>query len=399
MLKTDTHSVDILIVGGGTAGITVAASLAKRKIFSSITILEPSKVHYYQPLWTLVGAGIFPKESSEKREADLIPSGVDWIQDAAETFLPQTNRVITTTGREITYRYLVVCPGMEIFWDKIQGLKETLGTSGVVSNYSYNSVESTWRAIHQFKKGRAIFTFPNTPIKCGGAPQKIMYLAEDYFRKVHIRNECEVVFASAGNSIFGVKKYADALNVILKKRGIISWYRQNLIAIDAKNKQAIFKNLDTGEDTTLPFEMIHVTPPMGAPAFIKRSPLADSEGWISVDKFSLQHTKFSNVFGLGDASSLPTSRTGAAIRKQSPVLIENLISLFRDRPLTAKYQGYTSCPLVTRYGKVILAEFDYDGNRCETFPFDQSKERSSLYFFKKHILPLLYWEGMLKGRL
>ena len=118
-----------------------------------------------------------------------------------------------------------------------------------------------------------------------------------------------------------------------------------------------------------------------------------------MDKFSLQHTKFSNVFGLGDASSLPTSRTGAAIRKQSPVLIENLISLFRDRPLTAKYQGYTSCPLVTRYGKVILAEFDYDGNRCETFPFDQSKERSSLYFFKKHILPLLYWEGMLKGRL
>jgi sulfide:quinone oxidoreductase len=390
--------VEVLIVGGGTAGMSVAAQLTKKKQFSSIAILEPSQFHYYQPIWTLVGAGLFPKEVSQRRESELIPRGVEWICDSAEILNPENNSVLTKSGKKLNYRYLILCPGMEIFWDRIEGLKETLGKNGVCSNYAYESVETTWKEIHQFKGGRALFTFPNTPIKCAGAPQKIMYLAEDYFRKVHIREKCEVLFASAGTSIFGVKRYAEKLTQILEKREIHTLFRYNLIAINGSQKKAYFRNLDTQEEKTLHFNLIHVVPPMGAPAFIRNSSVADKDGWISVDKFSLQHTKFLNIFGLGDASSLPTSRTGQAVRKEVPVLLENLIAHSQNKPLTRKYNGYTSCPLVTRYGKVILAEFDYEGNPCETFAFDQSQERSSMYFLKKHILPQLYWEGMLKGR-
>ena len=399
MVETHGNCSDVIIVGGGTGGITVAARLAKKKIFSSITIIEPSSTHYYQPIWTLVGGGIVPKESSERREADVIPRGVEWVHDSVVSFQPEHNSLVTQTGQKWNYKYLVVSPGMEIFWDRIQGLRENLGQNGVCSNYSYDTVDSTWREIHSFKGGKAIFTFPNTPIKCGGAPQKIMYLAEDYFRKMHIRNQCEVIFASAGAQIFGVKKYAEKLAAIVQKRDIHTLFKNNLVAINGQRREAHFKNIETQQETVLKYDMIHVTPPMGAPAFIRSSPLADKDGWISVDKFSLQHTQFPNIFGLGDASSLPTSRTGAAIRKQAPTLVDNLISFSQGKTLSAKYNGYTSCPLVTRYGKVILAEFDYDGNPCESFPFDQSEERTSMYILKKHFLPAMYWEGMLKGRL
>lgn len=231
---------------------------------------------------------------------------------------------------------------MEIFWDRIQGLKENLGFNGVCSNYAFDTVESTWKEIHNFKGGRAIFTFPNTPIKCGGAPQKIMYLAEDFFRKMQIRNQCEILFASAGAQIFSVKKYAEKLSAILQKRDIHTLFNNNLVAIDGLKREAYFKNLETQQESVIRYDMIHVTPSMGSPVFIRKSPLADKDGWISVDKFTLQHTKYPNIFGLGDASSLPTSRTGAAIRKQAPTLVKNLVSFSRGLPLSAKDDGYTS---------------------------------------------------------
>jgi sulfide:quinone oxidoreductase len=392
---------DVLIIGAGTGGITVAAQMAKEKIFEKIAVIDPASTHYYQPLWTLVGGGVFPKEVTSKPQAYVIPRGVSWIQEAVTEIHPGSSKVLTSGKNEYTYRHLIVAPGMEIFWDRIHGLKEALeshGENGVCSNYSFDTVEGTWRAIKNVRTGRAIFTFPNTPIKCGGAPQKIMYLAEDYFRKTHVRKNVEVLFASAGASIFAVKKYADALNKVIAKRDIKTSYGQNLVEIQSQAKKAIFESGSAKERVTVDYEMIHVTPPMGAPGFIRASGLSDANGFTEVDKYTLQHLRFPNVWGLGDSSSLPTSRTGAAIRKQAPVLIENLIAVTRGEVPRAKYNGYTSCPLVTGYGKLILAEFDYDLNPVESFPFDQGKERRSMYWLKKYVLPILYWDGMLKGR-
>lgn len=388
----------VVIVGGGTAGISVAARLRRMMKGIDVAIIEPSDQHYYQPLWTLVGGGVFPKETTQRNEATVIPTGVDWIQDAAAEFCPEENTLLTAQGKKIGYDYLVVAPGIQLNWSQVKGLPEAMGQNGVCSNYAYEYVQSTWETIRNFSAGRAIFTQPSTPIKCGGAPQKIMYLAEDHFRRSGVRENTQVTFVSGLGGIFSVKKYADALNTIVASRDIETHYKHDLIEIRADAKEAVFKNLDTGEHVVMAYDMIHVTPPMGAPDFIKRSPLANEAGWVDVDKHTLQHPRYPNIFSLGDASSLPTSKTGAAIRKQSPVLVDNLLTVMRDQTPHAQYNGYTSCPLVTGYGKLILAEFDYDLQPQETFPFDQSKERYSMYLLKAYGLPQLYWRVMLKGR-
>lgn len=389
----------VVIVGGGAAGITVAAKLTKGWFNETdVAIIDPADNHYYQPAWTLVGGGTYRKEATRRDEASVIPKKATWIQDAVVEFDPAHNLVKTRDGRTIQYDFLVVCAGIQINWDAITGLKDSIGKEGVCSNYSFETVGSTWDNIRDFKGGTAIFTQPVTGIKCGGAPQKICYLADDYFRKSGVRDKTHVIFASGSNSIFAVERYRNVLEGVIKRKEIDTRFNHSLVAISADTKDAIFRNIETGEEVSIHYDMIHVTPPMGPPDFISKSPLADEKGWVDVDKYTLQHVRYSNVFALGDSSNLPTSKTAAAIRKQSPVLVRNLRSLIAGKPLTAKYDGYTSCPLVTGYGKMVLAEFDYDKNPAETFPFSQAKERWSMWLLKKYVLPVLYWKGMLKGR-
>ncbi len=399
-MKDETH-YKILIIGGGSAGITVAARLLREShsLNGNIAIVEPATKHYYQPLWTLVGAGEADKTVTQREEASVIPSGAVWVQDAVTEFQPDENAVVTASGKKLYYEYLVVAAGIQIDWHKIKGLKESIGKNGVCSNYSYDYVDSTWETIRNFKGGTSIFTNPNTPVKCGGAPQKIMYLADDYFRKSGVRPHSSVIFASGSPSIFNVKKYEQALNKIIERKEIETWFMHNLIEIDGEKKQATFENLNTQERVNIQYDMIHVVPPMSAPDFIKNSPLAASNGWLNVDKNTLMHQCFDNVFGIGDCTNLPTSKTGAAIRQQAPVLVKNLLLRMRAKPLVHQYDGYTSCPLVTGYGRLILAEFNYDLQPQETFPINQARERYSMYVLKKNFLPVMYWKGMLKGRM
>ncbi len=392
---------NIVVVGGGTGGITVAARLSRALAAPDIAIIEPSDRHFYQPLWTLVGGGAATKESTMRPEADLIPPGATWIRDAVVEFLPDDNVVVTASGQRIHYDDLIVAPGIQIDWAKVDGLPAALGHDGVCSNYSYDTVDSTWKFLREMRSGRAIFTMPNTAIKCGGAPQKIMWLAEHHFRRSHCREAVEVVFASAGAKIFAVEKYRVALERLVHERDVVTRFHHNLIAVRPQSREAVFLRSEPGgaaEEVVLRYDLLHVTPPMSPPDFLKHSPLADAAGWVDVDKQTLQHRRYPNIYSLGDASSLPTSKTGAAIRKQAPVLVANLLAKRRGEAASASYDGYTSCPLVTGYGRLILAEFDYAGNPAETFPFDQSKERLSMYMLKKYALPQLYWHGMLRGR-
>ncbi|MCY8214768.1 NAD(P)/FAD-dependent oxidoreductase [Bacillus haynesii] len=389
----------IVIVGAGTAGISVAARLVRisKKLKGRIAIIDPQTKHYYQPLWTLVGGGAAKKEESERDLASLIPAGVDLIADAVTEFRPNQNTLLTKQGTIVSYDYLVAAAGLQIDWDGVKGLKDAVGKNGVCSNYSYHTVDSTWENIRNFKGGTAIFTHPDSPVKCGGAPQKIMYLADDYFRKSNVRDQSDMIFASAKSTIFDVTKYANALEKVVLRKDIQTMYKRNLIEIRPDSKEALFEHLETGEQEVFTYDLLHVTPPMKAPSCIKESALADAGGWVDVDPYTLQHKKFANVFGIGDCANLPTSKTGAAVRKQAPVVVRNLMSLIKGSSLDAKYDGYTSCPLVTGYNKLVLAEFDYHKVPQETFPFDQSKERFSMYLLKRRLLPIMYWNGMLKG--
>jgi sulfide:quinone oxidoreductase len=321
------------------------------------------------------------------------------VREAVTGFEPDAKSVVTSTGRRIAYDVLVVAAGLQLDWGKVKGLEGNIGRNGICSNYAFETVSTTWDAIRTFKGGDAVFTHPATPIKCGGAPQKIMYLADDAFRRQGVRGQSRIHFYSGEASIFKVEKYAAQLRAVIARKEIEPpHFKHNLVEVRADAREAVFEDLDAKREVVQRFDLLHVTPPMSSPDFIKKSPLAAATGWVEVDKFTCRHTRFPEVFALGDCSNLPTSKTGAAIRKQAPVVVTNVLDVLAGREPSAKYDGYTSCPLVTGYGSLILAEFDYDLNPAESFPFDQSKERRSMYMLKRWLLPQLYWHGMLKGR-
>lgn len=391
----------ILIIGGGNAGISTAAQLLRTKKDLEIAIIEPSEKHYYQPAWTLVGAGIFNLKDTIKNEKDYIPKNTTWIKDAVVSFEPEQKQVTTKNGDQFTYDVLIVAPGIQLNWHLVKGLKETIGRNGVTSNYSPDYADYTFECLKNLKDGQtALFTSPSTPVKCGGAPQKIMYLAGDYVKRHHIKANIELT--TAGGVIFGIKKYADELMKMVNKYNIQLSFKHDLIAVDGDTQIATFKVTAADGSTSevqKKFNMIHVVPPQSAPDFVKNSSLVDQKGWIDVNKFSLQHVRYPNIFALGDATNTPNAKTGAAVRKQAPVLVKNVLSFLKNEKLESQYSGYGSCPLVVGYGKLILAEFGYDNKIMETFPFDQSKPRWSMFMLKRYVLPWLYWHKILKGQM
>jgi sulfide:quinone oxidoreductase len=387
----------IVVVGGGSGGIATAARLCRKLKEPDLAIVEPSEDHYYQPAWTLVGAGVLAREKTRHGERGLIPAKATWIRDRVTEFTPEHNQVVLAGGGRLSYDYLIVAAGLQLNWDQVNGLAGNVGRNGICSNYLYDQCDKTWDTLRAFTGGNALFTMPPPPIKCAGAPQKIMYLADDHFRKVGVRSATQIHYYAGTPGIFSAKEFAATLNEVIARKQIKTHYKHNLIGIDADAKQATFKNLDNDEETTVGYDMIHVTPPQGPPDFVKRSPLANADGWVNVDKHTLQHPDYPNVFSLGDVSSLPTSKTGSAVRGEAPVLVDNLLATMKGQTPTARYGGYTACPLTTGYGKLVLAEFDYDLKPTPSFPFDTTKERWSMYQLKRYGLPAFYWRVMMKG--
>jgi sulfide:quinone oxidoreductase len=393
----------ILIVGGGNAGLSVAAKLLLKDKSLDIRILDPSDKHYYQPAWTLVGAGVFDIRKTIRNEADVIPKGTKWIRDAVVSFSPEKNQLLGKSGETYDYDVLIVCPGIQLDWQKIKGLKENLGKNQVSSNYSFDHATYTWDMIKNFKGGVAVFTNPGTPIKCGGAPHKIMYLACDYWRKKGILDKCDVHYISGGGVLFGVKEYAETLKQVVERNNIKIHLSANAVELDGPNHILYFDEKDPAGNMVrkeIKYDICHAVPPQSAPDFIKNSPLADPKnpyGYVEVDKFTLQHNRFPNVFSLGDVSSAPCSKTGAAIRKQAPVVVDNVLAYLQQEPVEKEYHGYSACPIPTQYGKLMLAEFDYTNTPTMTFPFDQAKPRWTMWLLKKYVLPWLYWNKILKG--
>ncbi len=391
----------VLIVGGGAAGVSVANNMHRKDAEIDIAIIEPSEKHYYQPGFTIIGGGAYTLKKATKNEVDLIHPSTTWIKDYAETFQPDDNSVTLRSGDVVTYDYLVVCPGLQLDWDKIEGLKDALNKNGVCSNYSPDTVEYTWECVQNIGSGTALFTQPPMPIKCAGAPQKIMYLAADRFRKKGILDKINVEFCNAGPGMFGVPFFAKALTKVIADYGIKTNFNSNLVAIDGPGKTATFEVSDKDgnkQKVSKKFDMIHVTPPQSAPDFIKKSPLANAGGWVDVHAKTLQHNKYKNVFGLGDAGSTPNAKTAAAVRKQVPIVVDNIFKVIANTALAESYDGYGSCPLTTSLNTVMLAEFSYDGKVTPSFPFlDPRKNRSIWWWGKTTGFPWLYWILMIKG--
>ncbi|WP_298963487.1 bifunctional protein tyrosine phosphatase family protein/NAD(P)/FAD-dependent oxidoreductase [uncultured Roseibium sp.] len=395
---------DIVVVGGGAAGISVASSLLSRKADLDIAIIDPADVHYYQPGWTMVGGGVFQASDTARTMGSLIPKGVHWIKSAVAAFEPKDNAILLDGCRVVKYGRLVVCPGLKLDWHKIEGLVDTLGKNGVTSNYRYDMAPYTWQLVQKMQEGRAIFTQPPMPIKCAGAPQKAMYLSADHWNKAGRLGQIDIQFMNAGGALFGVKDYVPALMEYIKLYDADLNFFHNLIAIDGPSKKAVFevKAPDTEpKRVDVDFDMIHVTPPQVAPDFVRVSPLADPAGWVDVDQSTLRHKTFENIWSLGDVMNAPNAKTAAAARKQAPVVAENIVSDIQGHSATAQYDGYGSCPLTVERGKIVLAEFGYGGTLLPSFPrwlVDGTRPTRTAWLLKERILPPVYWRAMLRGK-
>ncbi|WP_239334855.1 FAD/NAD(P)-binding oxidoreductase [Frankia sp. CiP3] len=400
MVATTHHTT--LIIGGGSAGVSVAARLRRAGI-TDLGLVEPADTHCYQPLWTLVGGGCAPLASSVRPQACVMPAGVAWVRDRAET-IDTDNQVVTTAGgTRIGYEYLVVCPGIQLDWTAIPGMGEAVTTPWVSSNYTYELAPKTWEIIRSLRSGTAVFTMPAGPIKCGGAPQKIAYLACDYWRQQGVLDDIRVVLVLPTPSLFGIREFADVLAKVAARYRIEVRVSSELIEVDPDARRAVVIDRVTGATDDIAYDLMHLVPPQSAPDWIKKSPLADPTdpaGYVCVDKHTLQHTRYPNVFSLGDSSGSPNAKTGAAVRKQAPVVVANLLSVMTGQPAARQYDGYASCPLTTARNKMLLAEFDYSMRPHPTFPprlVNAQKERRDMWYLKRYGLPLMYWNLLLKG--
>ena len=396
-----TISGDIVVIGGGSAGIGLLASLLKRDPQLNITLIEPNDYHCYQPAWTLVGGGAYYLQKTRRPLADVLPNGVSWVQAAVSEVLPDENTLVLDSGQRVTWKNLIVCPGLRLAWEKIEGLQDTLGQHGVTSNYSYEHAAYTWQLVQQLKGGKALFTQPAMPIKCAGAPQKALYLSCDHWLKQGDLKLIDVEFNLAGAALFGVPTFVPPLMKYVEKYNARLAFNSNLVKVDGPARKAWFEVKDAEGNATVEektFDMLHVVPPQLSPDFIRQSPLADAAGWCEVNPHSLQHLRYPHIFGLGDVCGTTNAKTAAAVRKQIVVVAENLLAQRKQAPLPLKYDGYGSCPLTVEKGKVVLAEFGYGGKLLPTFPLDPTQARRSMWFLKATLLPWFYWNGMLKGR-
>lgn len=403
---TDTEDArfDVVIVGAGAAGIAVASSLVKPASDLEVATIDPADIHYYQPGWTMVGGGIFEASKTARTMGSLIHKGVHWVRSAVAAFEPKANAMILDGCRVVKYGRLLVCPGLKLDWETVEGLKETLGRNGVTSNYCHNLATYTWKFVQNMHAGRAIFTQPPMPINCAGAPQKALYLSADHWFRNNALTNIDIHFCNAGGVLFDVKDYVPALQGYMDRYGASLNFFHNLVSIDGPAKMVVFKvsRPDTPrERVEMDFDMLHVCPPQTAPDFIRVSPLADAAGWVDVDQATLRHKIYDNVWSMGDAINAPSAKTAPAARKQAPVVAENVIADIRGHAPVAQYDGYGSCPLTVERGKIVLAEFGCGGTLLPSFPrflIDGTRPSRLAWFLMERMLPPIYWKASLRGR-
>ncbi len=406
----------IVIVGGGAAGISMAARLRKCLKQSDITLIDPSDRQYYQPGFTLIASGVYTPDEVWKNQENYIPKGVTWIKDIVTAVDPMQNEITTGKNGKVSYDFMVLTPGLQINWDKVEGINyDTLGEGNAHSIYDFEGAQKTWKAIQEFSKtgGRGLYTDTYTKHKCGGAPKKICLLTEHYMRKQGTRDSVDLSFFTASNELYDVPFFTPRLLEIYKERNIPINLNVRVKGVDTLAKQVHFEKIEKQGDQKVitPFiedyDFLHFTPPMSAPDFVREAGLGWQEGslaaesWVMVDKETLVHSVYPNIISLGDCAGIPTSKTSAAIRVQVPIAVKNLISLMEGKAPEEKYNGYAACPIVTDYGHVLLCEFDYNKDPASSFPFsmiDMSEESRLGWMLKVYMLKPLYFQGMLKGR-
>ena len=404
---TTASKAHIVVVGSGLGGIAVANRLRAMLSDARITIIDKKEVHNYQPGYTLVATGVWPVGKVIDRNADFQPAGAEWVKDMVAAFEPASSTVVTAGGKRVTYDVLVVATGTHQDWARIEGMDVgAIGTNGLTSVYpSSDAAVATWAAMDTFRQkgGKAVMTLPATPLKCAGAPLKMTFMLRDRLAQAGTLGQSEVHFHSALGNVFGVKPVNDNVLERWQKLGIQVHTNEALAAVDIGKRIATFASPE-GERTEVPYDFIHVVPPMRAPDAVKNSDLAWKEGpmaaggWLEVDPQTLQHKRFPNVFGIGDINGTPRGKTAATVKKSAPIVAQHVADFLAGRALGQVFDGYTSCPLIIREGSAMLIEFDYAGKLTPSLPMIEPLQESFFAWLMKVRLLKPAYMAVLKGR-
>ena len=401
---TSQEKVNIAIVGAGIAGLAVANRLRRQLPNAGLTILDSRKNHYYQPGYTLLATGVWNNINKvTDSNVDLLSTGIDWIQENVREFLPDNNHIITDSGQKIGYDYLVVATGLRLGFEKIEGLNiQDLGTEGIGSVYHSPEVAiKTWQQIDAFRQkgGRAVMTLAHTDMKCAGAPLKMTFMLHDRLIQAGTRQNSDIQFFSPHQTVFSVPVVNE--NILSRWASydspIIPNFEQRLTGIDKTAKVAYFTGVD-GNKSQQDYDFIHVVPPMFAVDSVLNSPLANTKGWLDVDKYTLQHKRYENVFGVGDINGTPKGKTAATVKLSAPIVTNNLIDVIQGKEPSQKFNGYTSCPLLIKEGEAMLVEFDYENNLTPSVPLVNPLKESYFAWFLEEMMLKPAYMAVAKGR-
>jgi len=368
-------SARIVVIGAGAAGTALANRLVRRLDGAQITVVDPRAAHLYQPGLTLVAAGLKPAGYVVSQTTDWLPDGITLVPDRVAAVDPEVRTVATEGGERLDYDFLVVAPGLVLDHDAIEGFSlDMVGRNGIGALYAGpEHAARTWEAAGRFVEdgGRGLFTRPATEMKCAGAPLKHTFLIDDRARRAGTRGNHEIVYAAHNDSLFGVPIVAERVRMLFEDRGIETIPSRVLRRIDAERRIATFETPDGLEDQD--YDYIHVIPPQRAPAFVRESGLAWADrwvdqGWVDCDPATLRHNRHDRIWALGDVAGVPKGKTAASVKWQVPVVEDHLVAALQGRDGTETYNGYTSCPLITRIGRAMLIEFDYNNNLTPSFP-------------------------------
>ena len=392
---------EVVIIGGGNAGVSLAARLERYGV-KDVAVIEPKDHHFYQPLFSHIAGGRAQAKEAVRSQESVMPNGVTWIRDAAADVDTDANTVTLASGSTVSYGQLVVCPGLQYRWDAVPGLAEAVHSQHGASHYEFELAPKAWTLLSGLTSGTAVFTMPAGPIKCGGASQKPMYLACDYWRDQGVLDSIRVVMVQPYPTVFGVPEIDRELDRKIAEYGIELRTNSELVAVDAASQKATIRDITTGTDEDLHYDVLNAVPPQSAPDWLKATDLpepGDEGGFVEVDRQTLRHIRFQNVWSLGDAAGTTNSKSGGALRKQTMVLAKNLVAARKGKPLRAKYNGYSVCPFTVSRDTVVFAEFDDRYRPMPTIPRVPTWNESRLsWVVDRDIFPQVYWNLILKGR-
>lgn len=406
----------IVIIGAGAAGTALVNRLVDRLEGATITVIDARAEHLYQPGLSLVAAGLKPASYTVSQTADWLPKGITLITETAAAIDPVAKTVNTSGGQTVAYDFLVVAPGLVLDHDAIEGFSlDLVGTNGIGALYAGPEYAAkTWAAAKTFTEqgGIGLMTRPATEMKCAGAPLKHAFLIEDIASRTVGKGKYEIHYAANNAALFGVPIVSEKVRMLFGERGIATHYNHVLKAIDPGRKSATFTTTsvdpvtkaEVKSDAELPYDYLHVIPPQRAPDVIRQSGLSwadkwTDQGWVEVDMKTLRHLRYPEVFALGDVAGVPKGKTAASVKWQVPVVEDHLVAAIEGRDGTETYDGYTSCPLITRVGRAMLVEFDYHNNLVPSFPgVIAPLEELWISWLMKEVALKATYNAMLRGK-